>query len=134
MKNPQEAALALKILVEGRKARAVLEQHNPFTFYTSKLLLTVRPCRSKQFMFAVLIAVQHKHVPKLNLLTNSNAHETEICEAQLDVCFGVVHSPLHVLFSINCEPDVGWSTAFILSWLEGECSHCRHAYQQNRTM
>ncbi len=43
VKNPQDAKLALKILDEGRRARAILQQHGPFTFHTSQLFITVRP-------------------------------------------------------------------------------------------
>lgn len=40
IRNPQEAGWAFQTLVEGRKHRAVLQQHVPFTFHTSQLLIT----------------------------------------------------------------------------------------------
>ena len=44
VKNPKDAALALDIVRRGRAARAVLEQHIPFTFHTSQLLIHVWTC------------------------------------------------------------------------------------------
>ena len=41
VKTPEEAALALEVLDEGRRLRAVLQQHVPFTFHTSQLMITV---------------------------------------------------------------------------------------------
>ena len=41
IRKPQEAYWAFQTLVEGRKHRAVLQQHVPFTFHTSQLLITV---------------------------------------------------------------------------------------------
>lgn len=42
VKTPEDAALALTILDQGRKARALLEQHVPFTHHTSNLFVMVR--------------------------------------------------------------------------------------------
>ena len=104
--------MALKILVEGRKARAVLQQHEPFTFHTSQLLILVRPCRlfnvrltyccapkascaQGRFLYAQLIDV--RPMPA--------AHDAKIVEPGSTSVF--VHSLLHVLFyHVNCEPDV----------------------------
>ena len=42
VKSRQDAILALNILDQGRKERAVLQQHVPFTFHTSQALIRVR--------------------------------------------------------------------------------------------
>ena len=41
VKSRQDAFLALKTLDQGRKARAVLQQHVPFTFHTSQAFIKV---------------------------------------------------------------------------------------------
>lgn len=41
VRSRQDAILALNILDQGRKARAVLQQHVPFTFHTSQVLIQV---------------------------------------------------------------------------------------------
>lgn len=41
IKTPHDATLALTILSQGRKARAVLQQHTPYTFLTSQLFIQV---------------------------------------------------------------------------------------------
>ena len=106
MKNPREAALALKILLEGRKARAVLEQHDPFTFHTSQLLVMVCPCRLFDVRLACCCAPkascaqgQLLYVQLIDVRPMPAAYDTKVRQAWLDVCLAVVHSFLHVLFS-----------------------------------
>lgn len=41
VKTHHDAVLALNILDQGRKARAVLQQHVPFTFHTSQAFIRV---------------------------------------------------------------------------------------------
>lgn len=41
VKSRQDAILALNVLSQGRKERAVLQQHVPFTFHTSQAFIQV---------------------------------------------------------------------------------------------
>lgn len=41
VKTPHDAGLALTILDQGRTARAVLQQHTPYTFHTSQMFIEV---------------------------------------------------------------------------------------------
>ena len=41
VKSREDALLALQILDQGRKERAVLQQHVPFTFHTSQAFIQV---------------------------------------------------------------------------------------------
>ena len=41
VKSRQDAILALNVLSQGRKERAVLQQHVPFTYHTSQAFIQV---------------------------------------------------------------------------------------------
>ncbi|DBA95118.1 hypothetical protein WJX77_005434 [Trebouxia sp. C0004] len=90
VQNPREAALALKILVEGRKARAVLEQHDPFTFYTSQLLITT--CLSTKSYDVALEALQRAHELGLQFDNNEAYYKLmkiAITNGRLDIATSV---------------------------------------------
>lgn len=55
-KTPKDAALGFEILQQGRAARAVLQQHVPFTFNTSQMFITVRVCCAR--MMCLLVPTQ----------------------------------------------------------------------------